>query len=153
MSIENIGAYSPDTVYGQLTTPFLDKKIQINAHTPFDQDEEVKQTFSKNDFEKNISEKVFPTFEEMTTFEEEKQVFGVPSEQLEFPPKMPSISTFQASNTKTSSEWVNAALKNGYSANKAVLIGKAYSTYSKVVSQEKTPDLVTGLVNQNYIIK
>ena len=34
MSIESLAPYSPDTVYGHLTSPFKPSKITINAHTP-----------------------------------------------------------------------------------------------------------------------
>ena len=36
MSTESIAPYSPNTVYGQLTSPFTPKQITINAHTPYD---------------------------------------------------------------------------------------------------------------------
>ena len=48
MSTEAIGAYSPDTVYGQLTSPFTPQKIKINAHTPYDKvDENESKVFSR----------------------------------------------------------------------------------------------------------
>ena len=152
MSIENIGAYSPDIVYGQLTTPFLDKQISINAHTPFDKEKEVQQAFSKADFEKNISGKSFPTFEEMTTFQTQEQFTGVKNELFEFPPKMPEVSSFQASKTNESSGWVYEAIKNGYSPSKAITVGKAQSAYAKILNQEKSLNFVADL-NNNYVIK
>ena len=51
MSTEAIGAYSPDTVYGQLTSPFTPQKIKINAHTPYDKvDENESKVFSREYF-------------------------------------------------------------------------------------------------------
>ena len=77
MSTESIAPYSPNTVYGQLTSPFTPKQITINAHTPYDKvDENESKAYSRDSF------KAKP---------QAKMIYELPDdkglEKKEFPPK------------------------------------------------------------------
>ena len=159
MSIENTGAYSPDTIYGQLTTPFLDKQFSLNSHTPYDKTEETKQAFSQADFLKNVNNAKFQASDDirelkaMELNEQLKMDIGVVVEVSEFPPKPSSVSSFQASTLRDGDNLVYQALKGGYSADKAIIVGKAHSAYSKIINQEKFINPVNNLQEKNYRVR
>ena len=45
------GAYSPKTVYGQLTSPFIPKQLIINAHNPIlDAEDSESKALTLKDF-------------------------------------------------------------------------------------------------------
>lgn len=139
MTIENVGAYSPDTVYGQLTMPFINKPVTINAHTPFDKEEENIQTsFSQADFQKNIHNAKWNSVEKIRNIEayevdENLKIDIGLVEMSEFPPESP-VPGFQASTLLEGSGLVYEALRNGYPADKAIVFGKAQQAYAQVAN-------------------
>ncbi len=129
MSTEAIGAYSPDTVYGQLTSPFTPQKIKINAHTPYDKvDENESKVFSRDYFKGKP---------------QAKMIYELPeNENKDFPPKFDNgddkdkeensieVASFQAS-VASSKDIVQNSLKHGYTAEQAVAVTKAQDAYKK----------------------
>ena len=159
MNTEITGAYSPDTIYGQLTTPFLDKQFSINAHTPYDKTEDTKQSFSQTDFLKKVNNAKFQVSDDiremkgMKLNEELKKDIGVVAEISEFPPKPSSVSSFQASTLLDGDNLVYQALRNGYPADRAIVIGKAHNAYANIINQEKFVNPINNLINKNHQVK
>ena len=141
MSTDAIGAYSKDTVYGQLTAPFLygnENKpfnpVHINAHTPLDEPQEAKTT-TLNDFRQNVvKDKLFHEEDFVNT-----EALGMKTDAVEqdllkksvnsdFPPE--TVSNFTASSL-SKSDIVNGAIKNGYSPSQAMTVAKANVAYAK----------------------
>ena len=135
MSIETVGAYSPDTVYGQLTMPFKHKPVHINSHTPYDEDAEQTE-FTQADFQKNlqsrmrIESKAIRDVASMDMVDSLTVDIGL-APMSEFPPKPTTVGTFQASNLLDGKGVVYNALQNGYAADRAIVTGNAYKAYSK----------------------
>ena len=103
MSTEAIGTYSPDTVYGQLTSPFTPQKIKINAHTPYDKvDENESKVFSREYFKGKP---------------QAKMIYELPENENK--------------NTKSSKDIVQNSLKRGYTPEQAVAVTKAQDAYKK----------------------
>ena len=117
MSTEAIGAYSPDTVYGQLTSPFTPQKIKINAHTPYDKvDENESKAFSREYFKgKPQAKMIYELPENENKNKEENSV---------------EVTSFQASTT-SSKDIVQNSLKHGYTPEQAVAVTKAQDAYKK----------------------
>ena len=117
MSTEAIGAYSPDTVYGQLTSPFTPQKIKINAHTPYDKvDENESKAFSREYFKgKPQAKMIYELPENENKNKEENSV---------------EVTSFQASTT-SSKDIVQNSLKRGYTPEQAVTVTKAQDAYKK----------------------
>lgn len=147
MSTEAIGAYSPDTVYGQLTSPFTPQKIKINAHTPYDKvDENKSKVFSREHF------KGKPQAKMIYELPEDKNSVNIANK--EFPPKYNGnkvennkdteekttidVTTFQASKA-SSKDIVQNSLKHGYTPEQAVAINKAQEAYKKSAILTKDP--------------
>ena len=155
MSIENIGAYSPDIVYGQLTTPFLDKQFTLNAHTPYDKVDDAKKTFSQSDFSINMGTTKWQVIEDIRDMKanpfKDQQSHATENETPEFPPK--SISSFQVSTLNNDSELVYKALKGGYTAKQAIAVGKAHSAYFKIINQDKNLNPVDSLNGHSYQVR
>ena len=147
MSTEAIGAYSPDTVYGQLTSPFTPQKIKINAHTPYDKvDENESKAYSRDSF------KAKP---------QAKMIYELPDdkglEKKEFPPKFNNgsdenkdaeettidVASFQASKV-SSKDIVTNSLKHGYTPEQAVAVTKAQEAYKNSAIMTKNP---TGVLS------
>ena len=143
MSTDAIGAYSKDTVYGQLTAPFIYEnnnrnayRIHINAHTPLDEPQEEKAV-SLNDFRQNVSTDRLFKIEDFV----ETEVLGMKSEAVtqglvhtinnEFPPK--NVSSFSASEL-SKSDIVKGAIKSGYKPHQAILMARANAEYSKNIA-------------------
>lgn len=136
MSIETVGAYSPDTVYGQLTMPFKEKPVHINSHTPYDKDVEEQTNFTQADFQKNIQARVRIESKSIRDVASMEMVDSLTidiglAKMQDFPPKPTSIGTFQASNLLDGTGVVYNALQNGYTADRAIVTGNAYKSYSK----------------------
>ena len=133
MSIENLAPYSPDTVYGQLTSPFTPKQITINAHTPYDKvdEESTGGVYSCTFFKGKPQAKL--AFTEISKYES-----YYPDE---FPPKISNDSQeTKKSNAELSDFSVSAfsdnkilkdALANGYSAKESVVIQNAHNAYQR----------------------
>ena len=155
MSIETVGAYSPDIVYGHLTMPFAEKPVHINSHTPYDADAEEQTSFTQADFQKNIQSRVRV---------ESKAIRDVASMEMvddltidiglapmnEFPPTPKNIGTFQASNILDGTGVVYTALRNGYTPDKAIVTGNAYKSYSQA-SIQPNKNFIGTIVDTKYM--
>ena len=143
MSIDSIGAYSPEKVYGQLTRPFKPDMVKINAHTPYDKEKTEnttptnalydtigKKTNLKDEY-KNIQDKV------------EVDTIGIKinkdeSDETEKDKNNANIAAFSKS-TLSKKDFVNNALKQGYSAQEAAVIDRAQKAYEKSATVGKDP--------------
>jgi len=135
MSIETVGAYSPDTIYGQLTMPFAEKPVHINSHTPYDKDVEEQTEFSQADFQKNLQARVRIASKDIRDVASMEMVDNLTIDiglvkMIDFPPES-NVGTFQASNLLDGKGVVYEALRNGYSPDRAIVTGSAYKAYSK----------------------
>lgn len=132
MSTEAISAYSPDTVYGQLTSPFTPKQITINAHTPYDKvDENESKVFSREHFKgKPQAKMIYELPEKENNFDASKYTPKTDSESDTKNTTPVEVSAFQASNV-SSKDMVQNALKRGYSTTEAVAVTKAQNAYKK----------------------
>ena len=135
------GAYSPDIVYGQLTSPFQPPAVHINAHTPYDKDEDNSAVTLK-DFRGNVSSFKYAkeddeaySFGIETNFKPNSVDFG--QEKPEFPPK--SVKSFSASEVPSNKDIVQGAIKNGYSYDQALLVAKTQKAYSTSVGITNDP--------------
>ena len=152
MSIESVGAYSPDTIYGQLTMPFTIKPVQINAHTPLDE-EETETVITRNKFYNNLPQMQVSIDEirDMKALELDESLktdIGIKLAQ-EFPPK-PTVGVFQSSAYLDESGVVFNALQNGYPADRAIVIGKANSSYKNAMNFGSKP--VEALQSRSFTI-
>lgn len=152
MSIESVGAYSPDTVYGQLTMPFTNKPVHINAHTP---DEEYGDTlYTRNKFYNNLPDMMvsiedIADIKSLELDDSLKVDIGIKVAK-EFPPK-PTVGVFQSSFYLEGSGVVNKALQNGYPADRAIVIGKANSSYRNAMNFGSKP--VEALLSRDFQVK
>lgn len=154
MEIDSLGPYSPDTVYGQLSSPFTPKSITINSHTPYDKIEDgfVPKAFSREYFKSKPQAKLSFEIEE----QDKNDILNVVSNKTqnsyqnqldnqlnnglinnnlignnkenEFPPS--GIIAFQASSL-SSKDIVQNSLKQGYSPTGAVNVDNARKAYEK----------------------
>ena len=153
MSIDSIGVYSPDKIYGQLTMPFLNKPVTINSHTEYDEDSESDAVLSKESFYNNKS-KMQVSIEEIRDMKgiqlDDKILTKVgPEVPTEFPPKFENIASFQLSSFNNGSGVVYEALQNGYTPNNAIVVGKAHQAYQNAAKHNFT-DAIQNLVNLSY---
>ena len=150
MSIESLGAYSPNTIYGQLTMPFSNKPVTINSHTPYDEEDDdvvlTRNSFYNNNSKMQVS---IEEIREMKGLElDDKIVTKVGTEVKEFPPKN-TIPSFQLSSYTSGSGVVFEALQNGYTGKTAIVVGKAFEAYQNA-AKHNFSDVVKNLVNTNY---
>ena len=152
MSIESVGAYSKDTIYGQLTMPFTNKPVHINAHTPLDDEDGnvvlTKKSFYNNQSEGQVSIKDIRDMKSLELDESLKVDIGIKVAQ-DFPPK-PNVEVFQQSAYTKGSGVVFSALKNGYTGSEAITIGNAYSAYRNAATLGNNP--VQTLLNTNFAV-
>ena len=154
MSIESIGAYSPSTIYGELTRPFQgtnEKPVVINSHTEFDE-EEGDTVLTKNSFYNNQS-KMQVSIEDIREMKGLELSEGIvtkvgPEVVKEFPPKS-DLQSFQLSTYKNGTGVVFEALQNGYTAKNAVVFGKAHEAYANALKLDFT-DTVKSLVGTDF---
>ena len=146
MSTEAIGAYSPDTVYGQLTSPFTPQKIKINAHTPYDKvDEDESKVYSRTHFKgKPQAKMIYELPESDNKFDASKYAQKTDSESDTKNTAQIEVSAFQASKT-SSKDLVQNSLKRGYSTTEAVAVTKAQNAYrnSAILTDDPTGVLST----------
>ena len=152
MEMESIRAYSPDIVYGQLTSPFTPKQITINAHTPYGKvSEEESQVFSREHFAARPQARMLyelPDYDDYfygikyenkqaaaEKFEEEKDV------------SMPEVAGFSASSA-SSKDIVQNSLKNGYSPAEAIAIRDARNAYKNSATLTKDP--ISALSSRSF---
>lgn len=152
MSIESVGAYSKDTIYGQLTMPFTDKPVHINAHTPLDE-EAGDVVLTRNSFYNNRSEGQvsIKDIRDMKSLElDDSLVVDIGIKKYEgFPPKS-DVETFQQSSYINGTGVVFSALKSGYTGSEAITIGNAYRAYKTAASLGNNP--VQTLINTNFAV-
>ena len=127
MSIESVGAYSPDTIYGQLTMPFTNKPVHINAHTPLDKEETntvlTRNSFYNNQSEGKVSIEEIKDMKSLELNDNLKVDIGIKVAK-EFPPE-PKVGVFQQSAYTKGTGVVFDALKNGYTGSEAITMGNA----------------------------
>ena len=145
MSIDAVsGAYSRDVVYGQLTSPFVPKQlnVKINAHTPYDKQQNDNGAVSLSNF---VGDRLSTTLMDFYSDKEDDYSFGIQSNLLnndfikttEYPPKS-TVSGFSASSL-SSKDIVSGALKSGYSAQQAMVISRAQNAYKNSVGITNNP--------------
>lgn len=131
MSIEELSPYSPDTVYGQLTSPFTPKKVTINAHTPYDKASESNDStgvYSRASFERNNQTRsLYGSISADSAYDSDMAKLG---EELAAETVSANVSNFSSSEL-SSSDIVRNSLKNGYDTDEAIVIQYANSAYQK----------------------
>lgn len=146
MSTEAISAYSPDTVYGQLTSPFTPKQITINAHTPYDKvDENESKVYSRAYFKgKPQAKMIYELPESDNKYDASKYAPKTDSESDTKTTTTLEVSSFQASSV-SSKDIVQSSLKRGYSTTEAVAVTKAQNAYknSAILTNDPTGVLST----------
>ena len=155
MSIESIGVYSPNTIYGQLTRPFqgeFEKPVAINSHTPFDENGEDETVLTKDSFYNNLSSMrvAIDEIREMKGIELDESIktkIG-PEVKTDFLSQN-VIPAFQLSTFNTGTGVVYEALQNGYTANQAIVIGKAHNAYQNAATHNQQ-DIVQNLLSANF---
>ena len=141
MSIDtsSIGVYSPDTVYGQLTMPFFNKPVTINAHTEFDEEGEEQTVLTKDKFYNNKS-KMQVSIEDIRDMKglelDENIAIKVGPEYEANILANNAIPSFQLSNYTKGSGVVIDALQKQYTVDKAVLSGQAFNAYNSVSAND-----------------
>ena len=152
MSIESVGAYSPDTIYGQLTMPFKNKPVHINAHTPLDAENGntvlTRNSFYNNQSEGKVSIEDIRNIKSLELDDSLKVDIGIKVAK-DFPPE-PGVGVFQQSTYTKGNGVVFDALKNGYTGSVAITIGNAYKAYKSAVSLGVNP--VQTLLNTNFAV-
>lgn len=143
MNTEAIGAYSQTSVYGQLTSPFTPKIVNINSHTPYDKVEESNESkaVSRDDFHKYKPAKL--KFELPEKEEDTQQTANTNTEKKDF---SKDITPFSMSSA-TSSDIVNNSLKRGYTATEAIAIKDAHKAYTETLESR---DFAKNLSTRNY---
>ena len=138
MSIESLAPYSPDTVYGHLTSPFKPSKITINAHTSLDNTENIDES--------EVYSRAY--------FKSKPQAQVVDMEQGSYEVGLNTESTPQAEVTNFSASKISSnsilrdSLKQGYSTEEAVVMQNAYNAYSR--SSVITSNPVSSLSSCSY---
>ena len=138
MSIESLAPYSPDTVYGHLTSPFKPSKITINAHTSLDNTENIDES--------EVYSRAY--------FKSKPQAQVVDMEQGSYEVGLNTESTPQAEITNFSASKISSnsilrdSLKQGYSTEEAVVMQNAYNAYSR--SSVITSNPVSSLSSCSY---
>ena len=147
MEIETSGTYSSEKIYGQLSYPFLQTGIKINAHTPLDKEEDDEAT--------SVSFKDFHA--KQPTFKYERQVgetntvglesnykpstVSVGTEPPEFPPK--NVRAFSVSTSNK--DIVQTGLSSGLTYDQAYVRVQAQKAYETSVGLTKNP---VGALNE-----
>ena len=156
MSIEaTSGGYSPDTVYGNLTAPFVYESgktgafpVHINAHTPYDEEVED-QVVTQSDYRQLVQNgKVFKIEDFVNTeavgFQSDVVYQGL-AEPPKYEPPVTSVNSFSASSL-SNANLVKMAIDHGYTADKAYTIAqaqKAYQTHIANVTAKPAETLQT----------
>ena len=123
MSIESVAPYSPTTVYGQLTSPFIVPRVKINAHTPYDKDSGKKsEVFSRANFEENTQ----ITNKGLKNYSHSVQ------------------DIYDESSGELSSSILKDSLDSGKSVNESISIRQAYNAYRRVASPNKNAIRMLG---------
>lgn len=152
MSIEQIQPYSPDTVYGHLTMPFLDKPVHINAHTPLDEEDENtvlnRGSFYNNLTQGKVSVEDIRDVASLKLDDSLKVDIGIKLAQ-DFPPE-PSVAVFQASKYTNGTGVVNDALKMGYTGQEAIKFGHAYNSYRNAMVVGENP--AHSIIGTNFAV-
>lgn len=152
MSIESVGAYSPNTVYGQLTMPFTNKPVHINAHTPLDEENGntvlTRKSFYNNQSQGMVSIEDIRDIQSLKLDDSLKVDIGI--KMLEdFPPE-PGVGVFQQSIYTGGSGVVFDALKSGYTGNQAITFGNAHTAYKNAMTFGNNP--VKSLLSTNFAV-
>lgn len=126
MNVEQAAGYSPDKIYGQLTSPFLNKMVHINAHPSAEQADDSAATVSLSNF--------IPTKASARVNVSEITSIGSAKAQEinegSFPPDPSDTTSSHRLTDFSSSNIVSGALKKGYSAKEAIVISNAAKSYA-----------------------
>lgn len=123
MDTEAVTPYSPTTVYGQLSSPFLVKSVSINAHTSDEAVVDDVQTFSRDYFTDGSARFKYAASYSPSSIASIQNAGGIHS--------------FSASSG--SGDIVKTALNSGYSANEAITISNAKAAYSRSAVGTRNP--------------
>ena len=145
METERIAAYSPNTIYGQLSSPFTPKQIHINAHTEFDKDP-AKETFSRSDFSSKTPTKIkvdYSSLEkpDVSKYQKksEEKVVGFKNDQNNSEKtQTQNVNSFTASSL-SNKDIVNNSLKKGYSVEQVAVVLRAKDAYNNSSTLTKNP--------------
>ena len=154
MDMESIGAYSPTTVYGQLSSPFIPKNITLNAHTPYDKEEDAEAVSLGNYLESRPNIKLVSGAmpKEITGVGYTKNGYKLQTDDKQdedkFPPE-PGVSGFSASKL-SSKDIVSGAIKKGYTAEQAATITKAKKAYENSYLSTRNP--IKTLSTRSYVV-
>ncbi len=148
MNIDTTGAYSKDKIYGQLTMPFANKPVVINAHTPYD-NENSNSAVSRADFLKNSQVQNRYTIKDILENngikldDSLKTDIGI-VEMKEFPPES-GLATFNLTNLQNNSDVALNAIKNGYMPDRSIVVAKAYRAYNTVNNHGNITKYLSGV--------
>lgn len=123
METQAVTPYSPTTVYGQLSSPFIVKSVSINAHTANEAVVEDVGTFSRDYFTEGSAR-----FKYAASYSP-SSIASIQSEN--------GIHSFSASSG--SGDIVKTALNSGYSANEAITVSNAKAAYSRSAVATRNP--------------
>ena len=178
MDIQSVGPYSPNTVYGEFTSPFTPKTVTMNVTTSYDEqveeEEKAARNISTDDkyyieeeevFSKNyFSGKPIPKnkYGDMISNPLDNNNLNVNTNNNDINKSeeknginsteknnTQEIQTFSSSKLESDSI-VKRALRNGYSNDEAVVINKAREAYKK--NGIITKDPVNALNTCSYIV-
>jgi len=131
MSIESTGGYSPDKVYGQLTSPFINKMVHINAHPSSEVSEDSTKVVSLKNF--------IPTKRTARVNVEDITSTGAAKakeiNEGSFPPDPSDEDSATKLTNFSSKKIVDGALQQGYSYKEALVMkdaAKSYASASKI---------------------
>lgn len=140
MSIEGLSPYSPTTVYGQLTSPFIHKAITINSHTPFDdvdnEHEASSDVYSREYFDgKPQARSVYGRVSADSAYERDLAKI---SEEITSEKVSLDVSSFSSSEL-SSTDIVKSSLKKGYDTKEAIVIQNANYAYRRSAFLTRNP--------------
>ena len=153
MDMDVTGAYSPTVVYGQLTSPFVPKNISMNAHTPYDKEEDEAKVSLGNYLESRPSLKlkdkvIHKNYTGVGYSKKGYELLNYEEKEDKFPPDL-GVSGFSASNL-SSKDIVSGAIKKGYTAEQAATISKAKKAYENSYLITRNP--VKTLSTRTYVV-
>ena len=123
METEAVQPYSPTTIYGQLSSPFIEKGISINAHTDDEAVVDDVETFSRDYFTDGSARFKYAASYSPASIGSIQSSNGVHS--------------FSASSN--SGDIVKNALNSGYTADEAIVISNAKAAYSRSAVGTRNP--------------
>ncbi len=134
MSIEQVAPYSPDIVYGQLTSPFKTPKVTINSHVSGEDIKESDATYSRADFQRKTGTSMISL---------QLGTVNVIFEGIKDKNTPAEITNFCASEMSSNSV-LRDSLKNGYSVEQSVVMQNAHNAYYRSSTITDDPSNTLG---------